>query len=153
MKFISQFATTMLGLLAGGMLLIAAGLGPYWRSLGPAEFTQVFAANLQTVGGIMAVLTILGTGSMVIVAGIALWKKVQGRFWFAASAAFTLMTIATVPIYFGAANALLASGTLSAEAIPAEFATWQQMHWFRTITGILGLFCAVRAGYVTEESN
>ena len=38
MKMFSQFATTMFGLLAGGMMLIATGLVPYWRSLDPAEF-------------------------------------------------------------------------------------------------------------------
>ena len=58
-----------------------------------------------------------------------------------------------VPIYFGAANAALSGGTLGAEAITAELATWQQMHWFRTIVSIVGLFCAVRAGYVPEKSN
>lgn len=153
MKIFSQIATTLVGLLAGGSFLIAFGLAPYWRSLDPTEFTQVFSANLSPVGGTMAILTILGTGSIVIVAGLAIWKKLPNRYWLAASAAFTLLMIATVPIYFGAANPLLAGGTLSAEAIPAEFATWHLMHWFRTIMGILALFSAIRAGYVTEQSN
>lgn len=150
MKIFTQIATTLVGLLAGGSLLIAIGLAPYWGSLDPAEFTEVFAANLSPVGGAMAVLTVLGTASMVIVAGLALWRKLPNRFWLAASAAFTLAMITTVPIYFGAANPLLASGTLAAEAIPAEFATWHLWHWFRTVMGIFALFCAVRAGYVTE---
>lgn len=153
MKIFTQIASALVGLLAGGSFLIAIGLAPYWRSLDPALFTQVFAANLSPVGGAMAVLTILGTGSMVIVAGLALWKKLPNRFWFAASAAFTLVMIATVPIYFGAANPLLASGTLSAEEIPDEFATWHLMQWFRTIMGILALFCAIRAGHVTKQSS
>lgn len=153
MKIFSQFAITMFGLLAGGMLLIATGLVPYWRSLDPAEFTQVFSTSLPTVGGTMIVLTILGTGSMVLAAGLAFWKKLPNRLWFAAGAVATLIMLVCVPIYFGAANPLLAGGTLSADAINAELATWQQMHWFRTIVGILGLFCAVGAGYVTEKSN
>ena len=66
-----------------------------------------------------------------------------------AGAAATLIMLVTVPIYFGSANALLAGGTLDADAITAELATWQQMHWFRTVIGILGLFCAVRAGYAS----
>ncbi|MEL7356645.1 MAG: hypothetical protein AAFN40_08785 [Cyanobacteria bacterium J06560_6] len=56
--------------------------------------------------------------------------------------------LVTVPFYFGAANPLLAGGTLSAAEITAELAKWQQMHWFRTIVGVLGLFCAIRAGYI-----
>ena len=153
MTIVPQLATTLLGLLAGGSFLIAIGLAPYWQFLDPTDFTRVFSASLSPVDGTMAILTILGTGSMLISAGLALWKRQPNRLWLAASAAATLMMIVTVPFYFGAANPLLASGTLSADAIPAEFATWQQMHWFRTCMGILGLFCAVRAGYVTEQSN
>ncbi len=153
MKALSQLATTMFGLLAGGMILIAAGLVPYWRSLDPAEFTQAFGASLPTVGGTMIVLTILGTGLMVLAAGLSLWKKLPDRIWLAGGAAATLIMLVTVPIYFGSANALLAGGTLDANAITAELATWQQMHWFRTVVGLLGLFCAVRAGYTGIPSS
>lgn len=147
MKIFSQIATTLFGLLAGGMVLIATGLVPYWRALAPTDFTEVFATSLPTVGGTMVVLTILGTGSMVLAAGLALRKKSPNRLWLSAGAAATLVMLVCVPIYFGGANAILAGGTLTPDAITAELATWQQMHWFRTIVGILGLCCAVRAGY------
>ena len=153
MNVLTQIATTFFGLLSGSMVLIATGFVPYWRSLEPAEFTQVFATSLPTVGGTMIVLTILGTSSMVLAAGLALWKRLPNRLWVAAGAAATLIMLVCVPIYFGSANPLLAGGTLSAEAITAELATWQQMHWFRTIVGILGLFCAVRAGYVSVRNS
>ena len=150
MKLISQFATTLYGLLAGGMVLIATGLVPYWRTIDTAEFTTAFSTSLPTVGGTMIVLTILGTGSMVIAAGLALWKKLAGRVWLAAGA---IATLVCVPLYFGAANAALSGGALSPDAIASELATWQQMHWFRTIISILGLFCAIRAGYAAEKSS
>lgn len=153
MNTVSQIATTLFGLLAGGMVLIATGLVPYWRSLDPAEFTQVFGTSLPLVGGTMIVLTIFGTGSMVLAAGLAIWKKQPNRLWLAGGAVATVIMLICVPIYFGAANPMLAGGTLSADAISAELATWQQMHWFRTIVSILGLFCAVRAGYVPEKST
>ncbi|WP_299474442.1 hypothetical protein [uncultured Roseibium sp.] len=153
MTLLSQFATILLGLLAGGSLLIATGLVPYWQSLKPAEFTRVFEANLAPVGGTMAVLTVLGTGSVMIVAGLALWMKLPNRLWLAAAATAALAMVATLPLYFGDANPLLAGGALSASATIAELATWQKMHWFRTVMGFLGLCCAVRAGYVTEKSN
>ena len=153
MKTFSQAATALFGLLAGGMVLIATGLVPYWRALAPNEFTEVFAASLPTVGGTMIVLTILGTGSMVLAAGLALWKNLPTRLWLSAGAAATLIMLVCVPIYFGNANALLAGGTLTPDAIIAELATWQQMHWFRTIVGILGLFCAVRAGYLSAPDG
>ena len=151
MKLFSQFATTLLGLLAGGMLLIAGGLVPYWRSLDPIEFTAVFAASLPTVGGTMIILTILGTGTMVIAAGLATWKKQPTRNWIIGGAVAAIVMLITVPLYFGAANPLLAGGTLSPDEIVDELATWQKIHWFRTIVGALGLFCAIRAGYVLSD--
>jgi len=153
MKLISQIATTLFGLLTGGMLLIASGLVPYWRSLDPEAFTQTFGPSLTTVGGTMIVLTILGTGSMVLAVGLAFWKRLSGRVWLAAGAMATLIMLACVPFYFADANAALSGGTLSQEAVTAELATWQQMHWFRTIVGIVGLFCAVRAGYAPDKTN
>jgi len=152
MKALSQVATTLLGLLAGGMVLIALGLVPYWRSIDPADFTTVFAASLPTVGGTMIFLTILGTGSMVLAAGVSAWKKLPTRHWLIGGAVGALVMLITVPLYFGAANPLLAGGTLTAADISAELATWQQMHWFRTAVGILALFCAIRAGYA-QSSN
>lgn len=153
MKLLSQFATTMIGLLAGGMLLIATGLVPYWRSLAPEEFTQVFAASVPTLGGTMGILTILATAPIVLAAGLALWKKMPNRLWLAAAAAASLIMLATVPFYFGSANSLLAGGTLSADAVAVELATWGQMHWFRAAVGILGFFSAVRAGYTSQNTN
>ena len=153
MKLLSQITTTLLALLAGGSFLIAVGLVPYWQALNPTEFTQVFGASLSPVGGTMAVLTVLGAGLIVTVGLLALWKKQPNRLWLAASATATLTMVATVPLYFGAANPLLAGGTLSADAVTAEFGTWQRVHWFRTVMAIAGLFCAVRAGYVTEAND
>ncbi|MEL7051105.1 MAG: DUF1772 domain-containing protein [Cyanobacteria bacterium J06588_5] len=148
MNIFSQVATTLLGLLAGGMVLLALGLVPYWRSLDPVEFTPVFATSLPTVGGTMILLTILGTSTICLAAGLAAWKKQPSRNWLIGGAASALIMLVTVPFYFGAANPLLAGGTLSAAEITAELAKWQQMHWFRTIVGVLGLFCAIRAGYI-----
>ena len=151
MKLIPQIATTLYGLLAGGMILIATGLVPYWRAIDTAEFTTAFGTSLPTVGGTMIVLTILGTGLIVITAALAFWKSLPGRMFYAASALAALIMLVTVPLYFGAANPLLAGGTLSPEAITEELATWQRMHWFRTIVGVVGLFLAVRAGHADES--
>jgi len=147
MKTFSQISVTLFGLISGGMLLIATGLVPYWRALDTAAFTEAFSQSLPTVGGTMIVLTILTTGTMVTAAGLAAWKKDPSRLWMSFGAAATLGMLVTVPLYFGTANSVLSVGALDPEAITAELAKWQQMHWIRTTLGILGLFCAVRAGY------
>lgn len=146
MKIILDIAIVSFGLLAGGMTLLATGLVPYWRGLGTAEFTRNFATSLPSVGGTMMVLTILATGSMVVAAALAFWKKRPDRAWLTAGAVAAVAMLTTVPLYFGAANPLLAGGTLGPEAITAELATWQRMHWLRTVVGILGFFCAVHGG-------
>ena len=145
MKILSQTSTALLGLLAGGSLLIAIGLVPYWQSLNPEDFTRVFSDSMPTLGGTMAVLTILGTVSIIIAAAIATWRKLPNKSWLLASAVNILVMISTLPFYFGSANPLLVSGTLSADATLAELTTWGQVHWFRTVVGIIGFFCAVRA--------
>ncbi|GJL65372.1 MAG: hypothetical protein NPIRA05_03430 [Nitrospirales bacterium] len=153
MNNFSQVATTLLGLLSGGMMLIALGLVPYWRSLDPAEFTSVFAASLPSVGGTMAALSVIGTVAIVVAAGLAARKKLPSRAWLSAGAAGAVIMLVTVPLYFGSANPLLAGGTLSESEIAAELATWQQMHWFRTIVGVLALLCSIRAGYARPGEN
>ncbi len=147
MKLFTQISTVLIGLLAGGMLLIALGLVPYWRSLNPHEFTSIFAASLITIGGTMALLTVLATGSILVAAGLATWKKAATRNWLIGAAISAIGMLATVPIYFGGANSLLAGSSLSIAEITAELITWQQMHWLRTVMGIISLFCAIRAGY------
>jgi len=152
MKAFSQVATTLLGLLAGGMVLIALGLVPYWRAIDPAEFTTAFAASLPTVGGTMMILTLLATGSMILAAGVSTWKKAATSRWLIGGAVGTLVMLITVPLYFGAANSLLASGELGASEISSELAKWQQLHWFRTAVSVVALYCAVRSGYA-QPSN
>ena len=147
MNIFTQIATTLFGLLSGGMVLIALGLVPYWMSLDPTEFATVFSSSLPTIGRAMAILTVLGTGTVVLAAGLAAWKKLPSRNWLILGAACALVMFATVPLYFGSANSLLVGGTLGAAETSAELATWQMMHWLRTILGVAGLFCAIRAGY------
>ena len=147
MNIFLQIATTLLALLTGGMVLIAFGLVPYWRSLEPSEFTVAFSTSLPTVGGTMIILTVLSTPAIVAAAAIATWKKLPSRNLLIAGALAALIMLATVPLYFGTANSLLAGGTLSANEIADELVHWQKMHWFRTIMGVAGLFCVVRAGY------
>ena len=153
MKSFSQITTVLFGLLTGGMVLMALGLTPYWRSLEPAEFTKVFASSLPTVGRTMIILTILSTGTIVVAAGLATWKKLPTRSLLIAGAVGALIMLVTVPIYFGTANPLLASGTLEPSEIATELAKWQKIHWFRTTVGVIGLFCTIRAGYSLPKNT
>ena len=53
MNIPTQMAAVLLGLLGGALLLIAMGLVPYWQSLDPTEFTELFRENSPIIAGIM----------------------------------------------------------------------------------------------------
>ena len=147
MNTYTQVASVLFALLTGGMFLIAMGLVPYWQSVDPAEFTQVFNTSLPFVGGTMKNLTMVATLAIIVAAGLAFWQKLPGRYWTTAAAACAVGMFIMVPIYFGAANPTLAGGAGSPTEITAELNRWGQMHWVRTILSLIGMFCAVRAGY------
>ena len=148
MNTYTQISSVFFALLTGGMFLIALGLVPYWQSVDPSEFTEVFNSSLPFVGGTMKNLTVVATLAMIVAAGLAFWKKTPGRNWTIAAAACAVGMFIMVPIYFGAANPTLAGGAGSPAEISAELARWGQMHWIRTTLSIVGMFCAVRGGYV-----
>ncbi len=149
MKVFAQISTLLLGLLTGGMVLMAFGLVPYWRSLDPLEFTRMFTNSLPTVGKTLVILTISSTVSVILAAGLAIWKKLPSRYWLTAGAVTTIIVLATVPIYFSSANVLLLHGNLSNIEITSELKTWQEIHMFRTIVVFWGFF----APYVLDISR
>ena len=52
MNIPAQIAAVLLGLLGGGLLLLGLGFLPYWQSLDPLEFTQLFSANVPLIAAL-----------------------------------------------------------------------------------------------------
>lgn len=153
MNVVAQIAALLLGMLAGGLLLLGLGFLPYWQSLDPAEFTQLFGANVPFIAGAMKPLGFSATGVTLLAAGLAVWKKLPTRNWLIAASVFTLCMLLTFPVFFAGANASLAGGTLGAAEITKTLGQWQLVHWFRTIAAIAGCFCAVSAGYSSTGNS
>lgn len=147
MNIPTQMAAVLLGLLGGALLLIAMGLVPYWQSLDPTEFTELFRENSPIIAGIMMPLGFTAAGLTWLATVLAVWKKLPSRYWLIAASVCALCMLITFPIYFRETNAALAGSSMIAPEIVDELIQWQRVHWVRTSAAIVGCFCAVRAGY------
>ena len=85
MNIPTQMAAVLLGLLGGALLLIAMGLVPYWQSLDPTEFTELFRENSPIIAGIMMPLGFTAAGLTWLATGLAVWKKLPSRYWLIAA--------------------------------------------------------------------
>ena len=138
-----QTATILLGLVSGAMLLIGIGLLPGWQNMNYAEFTQWFSINAPQIGALMKPLGMLATITTLAVGGLAIWQKLPNKCWFIAAAIGALCMALAFPLYFGTANELLTSGTLSAMEVHNELQQWQSIHWVRTIAAFTAFICLV----------
>ena len=77
----AQIAALLLGLLGGGLLLLGLGLLPYWQSLDPVDFTQLFSGNVPLIGAAMKPLGFSATGITWLAMALAVWKKLPTRNW------------------------------------------------------------------------
>ena len=153
MNLLAQIAAVLLGLLGGGLLLLGLGFLPYWQSLDPADFTQLFSSNVPYVAAAMKPLGFSATGAIWLATALAVWKKLPTRHWLIAASVCALCMLATFPIYFVSTNAALAGGAMSAAEISATLEQWQLVHWFRTVAAIAGCFCAVSAGHASARAG
>src|SRR6516162_7329916 len=71
----------VLGLLAGGMLVIGVSLVSFWKSLAPSDFQAWFAAHAHLVGRLMIPLGV-GAIAVTVAAGAACWRgSATARCW------------------------------------------------------------------------
>lgn len=137
-------AVATLGLLAGGMLLIAVAIAPFWASLEPAEFVRGFRESAPLIGQIMFPLGASSTILVVAAAGLARRASSPSLPWFALAAVLAVVVAGTYPLYFASANAALAEGSLDASQVAAELSRWRSWHWARTGAGVVGFLAALR---------
>jgi Anthrone oxygenase len=138
----------VLGLLAGGMLVIGVSFVSFWRSLSPAEFQAWFASHSHLIGRLMIPLG--GGGVVVAVAALLAWRRgpVTRRRWLLIAAVSVVGVMVTYPVFFASANAAFERGGLSDPAVRALLDRWAAWHWLRTALGTLGFLAALRAAQV-----
>jgi hypothetical protein len=135
----------VLGLLAGGMLVIGASFVSFWKSLPSGDFQAWFASHSHLIGRLMIP---LGSGAVAVTVAaiVACWRGPAGRRRWLLNAAFSVVGVMiTYPIFFASANAAFERGGLSDSAVRALLDRWTAWHWFRTGLGTFGFFAALRA--------
>jgi hypothetical protein len=135
----------LLGLLAGGMLVIGVSLVSFWKSLSPSDFQAWFASHSHLVGRLMIP---LGAGgiAVTVAAVVACWRRSPtGRRWLLIAAVSALGVMITYPLFFQAINDAFVRGGLSDSAARSLLDRWATWHWIRTGLGTLGFVAALRA--------
>ena len=139
-----MLACLLVGLLAGGMLLIGVAFVSFWQSLSPSDFQTWFASHSHLIGRLMIP---LGSGSIVVTlaALVATWHDPARRLWSLIAALAAIGVMVTYPIFFAGTNDAFVRGGLSDSAARALLDRWATWHWFRTGLGIVGFVAALRA--------
>jgi hypothetical protein len=135
----------VLGLLAGGMLVIGVSFVNFWKSLSASDFQAWFASHSHLIGRLMIPLGI-GAVAATVAALAASWRgPATCRRWLYVAALSTVGVMVTYPIFFAATNAAFERGGLADSTVRALLDRWAAWHWVRTGLGIVGFFAALRA--------
>jgi hypothetical protein len=135
----------VVGLLAGGMLVIGVAFVGFWKSLSPSDFQGWFASYSHLIGRLMIP---LGAGSVVATVAtlVACWSgPATRRRWLLIAALSAIGVMLTYPIFFAGTNESFVRGGLSDSAVRSLLDRWATWHWIRTGFGIVGFFAALRA--------
>jgi len=135
----------LLGLLAGGMLVIRISFVSFWKSLSPSDFQAWFASYSHLIGGLMIP---LGAGSVAATVAtlVACWSgPATRRRWLLIAALSAIGVMVTYPIFFAGTNEAFVRGGLSDSAVRSLLDRWATWHWIRTALGIVGFVAALRA--------
>jgi anthrone oxygenase-like protein len=139
----------VLGLLAGGMLVIGVALVSFWKRLSPSDFQAWFASYAHLVGRLMIPLGV-GAIAVTVAAVAACWRgSATARRWLLVAAVAAIGVMVTYPLFFEATNAALVRGGLSDSAARSLLDRWATWHWIRTGLGMFGFvaaLCALHGG-------
>jgi hypothetical protein len=125
----------VLGLLAGGMLVIDVSFVNFWKSLSPSEFQAWFAAYSHLLGRLMIPLGV-GALGITVATVLACWGGPgTGRRWLLIAAVSVTGVVVTCPLFFAATNEAFARGALSDAAVRSIVDRWATWHWIRTGLG------------------
>ena len=135
----------VLGLLAGGMLVIGVSLVTFWKSLSPSDFQAWFASHSHLVGRVMIPLGVGGV-TVALAAVVACWRSsATGRGWLLLAAVSTMGVMVTYPLFFETTNEAFVRGGLSDSTARSLLDRWATWHWIRTGLGAFGFLAALRA--------
>ena len=135
----------VLGLLAGGMLVIGVSFVSFWKSLSPSDFQTWFASHSHLIGRVMIPLGIGGVAVTVAAAVACWWGAATRRRWLLIALLAAIGVMITYPLFFAGTNESFVRGGLSDGVARSLLDRWALWHWVRTALGMIGFFAALRA--------
>lgn len=140
-----MLACLVLGLLAGGMLVIGVAFVSFWKSLSPSDFQTWFASYSHLIGRLMIPLGV-GSVAAAVAALVAGWSgPATRRRGLLVAALSAIGVMVTYPFFFAGTNESFVRGGLSDSAVRSLLDRWATWHWIRTGLGTVGFIAALRA--------
>jgi hypothetical protein len=142
-RVLAAVTAVLVGLLAGGMVLIEVVLVPFWRGAPAADFREWFTAHS---GRIRALMGSLGAGAGVVAAASAVAHVTEGGKGAPASVAAAGATAGVVGITVavnGPANRRFAAGALTDNETEELLDRWARWHHARVVLGVAATVAAV----------
>ncbi|WP_176832288.1 anthrone oxygenase family protein [Geodermatophilus sp. DSM 45219] len=134
----------LVGLLAGGMVLIEVVLLPFWRSVPPAEFRRWFTANAPRIRTLMVP---LGAGAAIASVASAVTDAFLARRSPASltAAAATVGVVAVTVTVSEPANHRFTGGSLTDTETTELLGRWARWHHLRVVLGVVATAAAASA--------
>ncbi len=142
---LAVLTAVLVGVLAGGMVLIEVLLVPFWRGVPPAEFRRWFAAYSDRIRALMVP---LGAGAGVVAGASAVANVVQRRPGASASVVAAGATAGVVAITVTVnepANHRFAGGALTDSETQELLDRWARWHDARVVLGLAATVAAAVA--------
>ncbi len=138
-------SAVLVGLMAGGMVLIEVVLLPFWRTVPPAEFRRWFTANAPRIRTLMVP---LGAGAAIAsVAAAVTDVLLAGRRGPAplTAAAATVGVVAVTVTVSEPANHRFTGGSLTDTETTELLGSWARWHHLRVVLGVIATVAAASA--------
>ena len=144
-RALAVLTAVLVGLLAGGMVLIEILLVPFWRGVPPAQFRDWFTAHS---GRIRALMVPLGAGAGAVAAASAVAHVAERREGTPAAVAAAAATAGVVAITITVnepANHQFTSGALTDSETADLLGRWARWHDVRVVLGLAATVAAALA--------
>lgn len=133
-EFFDVASVLAVGLLAGGLVMEAFVLVPFWRSLDADDFSTLHHRFGPRLFSYFAPLTTVAVVAPILAAVVG--RDADGSAWRWAAAGSSLIVVAFFPLFFKGANEALASRSVPDAQLPTALRQWSLVHNARTLASV-----------------
>lgn len=121
----------ILGIFLGAQICEGALFVPYWKSMNPNIFFEMYKTSGKKIHQFFAPLTIIATIIPIATAIYAAIHGLEGSIFALLMGVFTLLFFSTYFIYFKQANKRFSEASIPYQELPKELNKWGKWHWSR----------------------